>query len=1209
MPNYIVDPTLFYAEGATVDWAAGARRLGLQQIAGAVFTQPALQPVIELRWMLRGTMGFPTEPFRVWSRLHNTVGILEQPLNIQQRVLIFAGDVTAVFWSSGSMSHVTANVEAPGGGLVFAYAGAPLASNFVGFATVPAGSSVVVQLSAPLIEGLIFTQGITVNSVTGIEVGALSQAAGWNPIEHVGLPVKQADWSGIGKHGEPEGLTGAFTDAPSAAIQRLTRGAPPFGWAQNLAPGVPAPPWSAPDFAKLVTEVNANLLDELKAIVAGFVPNQQGAQKIDVPVPPPQNSSGQQMNTAGSTSRVAPLSMLLMAASTDPFLNLALGLGTAYPALPDGNLRYVPRFDYMITAHYERGLDGISGPADYAALVPTPGAALPPPPPANLVTPSLGMLRPFLSDGSWRASTRLSWDRPPDSQLFRTASLAVARAGITPHSTTDALMEKRDSGGYRVIAINNVRTDPPDPEAWRIHTVDHELAIPTNPGNMQVMYGAAIQDIYGQWTPWSATGTNIQQPVLEQVRIASITLNPTLPAIGTSCPASVDIEFLWDWRIRSPQQVSFVGYLFAAASTGDPSPSLAVPPGLPRSIGGGQPPFVLSFNGADTPAAVAGATVMALNEAGDAQVAFGTAQGNNRRFRVTLTGLSLDFGPTGHVGLALWAQGQEHIAPQRTSAWSDHPTVISTSDPRPPVMITNHVLLASLPDASGQSHAQLNWATQPNAGGYFVYEAAETSILRANDLHEATPSQTLDDRLLVLRNAFHANPSRIPFTRINSTLLQGTSTDVTLPRGSTSIHLYIVLGVSAGQVESEWPGGATPETCLMAIAAPHIMHPAPPTLEVSSYFDPSAMPPAYKAKITIATRPGPRPRKIDLHRVRVDDAAKELDTMGPPIVRLQPTAAGWNVTQDVDSNGLSFISNAVGQDAPTGSWRRVWYRATAWTDQDITRGGLPGRSPASNAAWVVLPPSDPPILSALAFGAGGNPADFIVEWTCASPRKKTPLGPHKIAVRAALAGAPAKTVPLFALDSTLDQVGLTAPVGVSGIWITSLSGITPVVYRALIRRAALTDTIKFAVRITDPLGRTGEQVATIASGPIDPAPDLSALTLTKIVGPPAGTLLSFSSSVPLVSPLDGPYVIRIVATFKKFVIFLPAPIRIIELPVGSIPTATHPHGPAPEIQIVRNAGPGPLHTYTVSCLGAVTGFDVKVSAHDGRFTEKTQVVS
>lgn len=1208
MPNYIVDPTLFHAEGAIVNWATAANRLGLQPLGSLAYQQPTLQPVIELRWMLRGTMGLPTEPFQVWARPHSLSGI-EQPLNIQQTTFLFAGDSTVVSWSNGSMSHVTADVQSAGGGFVLAYAGAPFSSDFVGFATVPTGLSVVVELSAPVIDCLVFTSGITVTSVTGIETGALSQAAGWKPIEIVGLPVKQADWNGIGKYGEPEGLTGAFTDAPSAAIQRLTRGAPPFGWAPNVAPGVPAPPWAAPDFAKLVLEVNANLLDELKAIVAGFAPNQQGAQTIDISVPPPENSSGQQMNVPGSTSQVAPLSMLLMAASTDPFLNLVLGFGTAYPATADANIRYVAGYDYMITAHYERGLDGASPPADYAAIIPAPGVALPPPPPANLVTPALGILRPLVTDGGWRASTRVSWDRSPYTQLFRTASFAAARAGLVPYLATAALMEQRDSGGFRPIAINNAVTDPPDPEAWRIHVVDRELAIPTNPGNMQLKYGAAIQDIYGQWTPWSAIDTTIQQPDLDQVRIAQITLYPTLPASGTICPSSLEIEFFWDWRIRSPQQISFVGYLYAASTAGDPPPSLVVPSGLPRSLGGAQPPFVLTFNGADTPATVAGVSVIALNEAGDAEVAFGAAQGSNRRYRVTLSGLSLDFGPTGHIGLALWAQGQEHIAPQRTSAWSDHPTVISTSDPRPPVVPTAHVLLASLPDASGQSHTQLSWSPQANAGGYFVYEAAETTILQANGLHEATPDQTLDDRLLVLRNAFHANPSRLPFTRINSTLLQGTSTDVTLPRGSTSIHLYIALGVSAGQVESDWPDGAKPEDSLMAIAAPHIMHPAPPTIEVTSFLDSSAMPPAYKANITIATRPGPRPRKIELHRVRADDAAKELDTMGPPILRLQPTAAGWNVTQTVDSNGLSFISTATGQDAPTGSWRRVWYRATAWTDLDITRGGLPGRSPASNAAWVVLPPSDPPILSALAFGGGPGPADFVVQWNCSSPIKKTPLGPHKIAVRAELAGAPAKTDPVFALDSTLDQLGTTAPAGVSGVWIVSAPGVSPVVYRALIKRAAITDIIKFAVRITDPIGRTGEQVATIASGPIDPAPDLSALTLNKIIGPPPRVLLSFASSVPLVAPLDGPYVIKVVATFKKVIIFLPAPTRIIQLAAGAIPTVAHPPGPAPSIEIIRDSGPGPLYTYTVSCLGAVTGFDVKITAPDGRTVEKTQVVS
>ena len=1214
MPNYIVDPTLFYAEGAVVNWSTAARRLGIQQPANLAYVAPAAQPVVQLRWMLRATaklssqtrMGLPTEPFMVWQRPHGLIE--EKPLVIEQRSLLFSNQV-AVRWTGHGMSHVTAVVNASGAGLLIAYAGAPALSSVVGFAIVPAGSGVSVSIAAPIIEGLLFSNNISVISVTGMESGPLAQASGWKLIERVGLPVKQADWNGIGKHGEPQGLTGAITDAPSAAIARLNRGAPPIGWAPDLAAGVPAPPWTAPDFAKLVDEVNVGALNDLKAIAANYPPNQQGAQKIAIHLPPPENSSGQQMSEGDSVSQVSPLALLLMAASTDPFLNLVLGFGTAYPYAPESNFRFTPRFDYMITAHYERGLDGVSGPADYAAIVPTPGTALAPPPPANLVTPALGILRPLATNGSWRATTRLSWDRTPLAQLFRTASFAAARAGITPHIGTAALMDKRDSGGFRTIAINDVVTDPPDPEHWRIHAVDRELSIPINPGSLQLKYGVAIQDIYGQWTPWSTADTSVHQPALDRVRIVKATLLPRVPASGTVCATSLEIEFLWDWRIRSLEQVTFVGNLYLAATTGSPPPSLSVPPGLARSIAGAQPAFVLNFNGADQPAAAAGVSIIALNEAGDAQVAFGAAQGHNRRIRVTLSGFSLDFGPTGHVGLALWTRGQEHVAPQRVGPWSEHPAVISSSDPRPPVVPVAHVLLGSLPDSSGQSHAKLGWTAQPNAGGYFVYEAAETTLLQANHLSEATPDQTLDDRLLILKNAFHANPSRLPFTRMNATLLQGTSTDVTMPRGSTSIHVYVVLAVSAGQVESDWPAGATPESALMAIAAPHVMRPAAPTIEVSSFFDPSSVPPAYKAKISIATRPGPRPRKIELHRVRVDDAAKEVDSMGPAILRLQPTAPSWTVTQAVDTHGLSFIATAIGQDTPSGSWRRVWYRATAWTGPDPTRGGLPGRSPASNAAWVVLPPSSPPVLSTLAFGGSPDPADVVVEWTCVSPRKKTPLGPHKIAVRAALPGAPPKTAALFALDSTLDQLGSTAPAGVSGVWIVSAPGASPVIYRALIHRVASTDVINFAVRITDPVGRMGEQLATVPGGPITPPPDLSALTLQKMVGSPPRVLLSFSTSVPLVAPLEGPYSIKVVATFRRPFFIFPAPVRTIQLSVGGIPTVMHPAGPAPDIQIARADGPGPIHSFTVSTLGAVVSFEVTVTAPDGSKIKKTQVVS
>jgi hypothetical protein len=1179
-----------------VDWSGVVRRLGQQSV-----DVQKMQKTVELRWMVSAVLGMPTEPFHVWARAHTTQGI-EQPLAFTTVRLLFLGGFTAVTWPSGSMSSVSVDVQAPTGGQILAFSGGPLFENIGTTVNLATGPSTA-NLSAPVIDGLLVSPGVTVTAVRGIETGVLSQAAGWRLIELVGIPVTLAAWNGIGKHGTPQGITGSLTDAPSAAVQRLTRGGPPFGWGPNLAAGVPAPPWAAPNFGALVTEVNANLLDRLRGIVAGFPPNQQAAQQVDVPLPPPKNSSGQQMTASGSTSKVPPLAITLMAASADPFLALVLGFGTAYPVT--GEFTEFTRFDFMITAHWEKGLDGASAPIDYAAIIPMPGPALPPPPPANMIADILGALRPLAPDGNWRASVRISWDRPPDLQLFRTASFAVARAGIAPAAAAVALLEPRPSGGLQPIGINHADS-PPDPEFWRLHAIDREVPIPANPGSRQDKYGAAIQDIYGQWTPWITVDRSVVQPDLEQVRIVSATLIPTAPSSGSVCPSTLQIEFLWDWRIRSPQLVRFVGRLYAAADHGSPPPSLAVPAGLDRSLGGGGTPLEVTFAG-DTPAGP-GMTIVGLNESGDQQVSFGSAQGGEtRRYRVTAPGFSLDFGVSGYIGLALWAQGQERIPPQRTSAWSDTPTVITAADPRPPVVPVEHVTLASLPDAAGECHARISWQPQSAAAGYFIYEADETRILIANGLAEPAPDQTLDARLKTLKDVFHGNPSRREFTRRNATLLQGTNTDVTLPRGSTSIHVYVVLGVSAGQVESGWPGGPKPEDALISVAAPHIMNPAPPMIDVQRVLDQAASPPAYKARINITTRPGPRPKKVELHRVRVDDAARELDTMGPPIVRIKASAGGWTVTQGVDRNAVSYIQSAQGFDAPPGSWRRVWYRATAWTEQDDTRGALPGRSPASNAAWVVIPPADAPTISPLSLGGGSGPADILIEWRSPAPLKTTPLGPHSMSVRSAVAAAPNGTAPLISLDKSLAQLDTSPPGTGSGVWILSAAP-TMTVYRALIRRAAVTDPVKFAVRITDPLGRTAEGLVTIASGPVDPAPDLTDLVVEKIPGPPTRTVLSFSSTVPLKAPLDGPYRVRVTA-FPLALPFppIPHPPLTLDLPVGSVPVAP-PAGLLP-IAMFRHPGSGPKFTYVAVCAVPVVKFVVRMTAPDGRFVERSQAVS
>jgi hypothetical protein len=1193
MPTYLVDPTKFFAEGALVSWPAAARRVGNPD------DQP-LGTVIELRWMLNAAMGLPTEPFGVWARPHSAP--IAQPLNYSERQLLFFGFVSLITWTQGSMSSVSVDVQAPSGGSISAFSGGPLLSNICVTLPLATGNSTV-ELTAHVIDGLLISPGVTVTGVRGIGTGGYANAAGWTPVELVGLPVNLATWGGIGKHGEPQGLVGSFTAAPNAAVQRLTRGAPPTGWGPNLSPGVAAPAWAPPVFPALVQEVNAELLDALRGIAQNFPPNQQAVQLVTVSLPPPENSSGQQMGGSGSTSQLSPLNMTYMAAASDPFFNLVLGFGTAYGLQQSGTVAVSGANvnDFMITAHWEKGLDGASAPLDYAAIVPIPTLAPAPPPPANMFTELLGSLRPLIVDGNWRTSVRLSWDRPPDMQLFRTAGFAAARASIAPAQPVVALMEPRPSGGLRPITINQA-ANPPDPEFWRLHAVDREAEIPSNPGTRQVKYGGAVQDIYGQWTPWVTVDQTLVEPELAPVQIAAATLLPTAPSSGSVCPTTLEMDFLWDWRIRTPAQVAFVGRMYAASSHGDPPPSVSVPTGLDRSLAGGGAALQVTFSG-DTPSA-AGTTIIPLTESGDDQASgFGPPQGSSaRRFRLTLSGLALDFGSTGFIGLALWAQGQEQIAPQRVSAWSTNPTVISTADPRPPVVPVDHVTLGSIPDASGCSHVRISWTQQPNAAGYFIYEATEAGILEANGLPEPAPSDTLDTRLQRVKQAFRTNPARRQFTRLNSTLLQTSSTDIALPRGSTGIHLYIVLGVSAGQVESKWPDGPTPDDSLIAIAAPHIMNPASPMIEVTRIFDQSTLPPVYRANILITTRPGPRPAKVEVHRVRVDDAARELDTMGPPIARVTASGGGWTVAQTPDVVYGPYISTVQGSDAPPGSWRRVWYRATAWTAQDDTRGALPGRSAASNAAWVVLPPADGPSISPLLMGGGSGPADVVVQWSSPAPVARTPLGSHDIAVRAELIGAPANTQPLLGLDSTLDQLGTSEPTTESGAWIVStVAGNTT--YRAIIRRAAITDALKFAVRITDPVGRTGTQLANIQAGPIVPPPDLENLQVQHVLSPPPGrALLTFTSSSPIQAPLDGPYVVRVTALPHIPPPIFPPPL-VIEMPLGSVPTRP-PVAPPPPISIMR-LGTGPVHTYEVGTQGNMAGFVVRITAPTGQSVQKS----
>ena len=1207
---YIVDTTKFQAEGAYLRWQLVARRLGMLDAV----SNRLMPSVLQLRWTLKPELGLPTEPFIVWRRNRK----LNQPKRIQAETSssgLFGQGVVVDL--KGSYTHVMLNVSG-GPGVVYGFVGSPWLTSIVAIAAVPAGANQAVSFTAPAIEGLMVSNSIVINSLSGVRADDLCADSGWEKFERVGLPVNKSDWAGqgIGDHGTKQGMFNALTDAESAALQRLERGAPPIGWAALIEAGLPAPAWSAPAGPVVLTELQKGLLDDLRGI-AGLPPASQAATKIDKSLPPPENSSGDQMSGPGTTSQVSPLCMTYMAAATDCFNCLGLGFGTAYTiAFGPDNQGNPLDYDYMVTARYEKGLSGADSALDYAVIVPSPEQAIGMPPPAAMAQQMMGNLRPFVSDGNWRASLRLSWDKPVPIPLFRPRSFALARSGIAPASPASLIMNLRSDGAPLPIAINYA-SGPTDPEPNRLSAVEREIPIPNDPGSRTLKYAAAQQDIYGQWSKWVALDATLTQPDVDDVRIVSGEfkfLSVPVPPLAR-CTANLVLEFLWDWRIRSPLVISFRGRLYPATYHGESPPDKTLPGGLQTRLGG---PLTITFtlrfdvltgSGAPTsswPGYLPGTHCLALNPAGDAQVAFGGAQGGEaRRYRVTIPGFELDFGPPGHIGLALWAQGQEAIAPQRLGGWSTEPSMIAASDPRPPLIVADIVALSSLPDAAGESHAVLNWSGSAGADGYFIYESTETKLLQAAGEADPDPAKTLSQRLTRLRQIFDAQPARMraEFTRRNSRLIKASSADVTLPRGSTVIHLYIVLGVSAGQVEAQWPDAST---SLYAFAVPRVPKPAAPTLEATSVLDKSVTPPVFRVQLRIATRKGPRVRRLHLHRVRVDDAAKELDTMGPPLLTVEPSTVGWSVAQTSDALGM-HIASASGTDTPAGSWKRVWYRVAAWSDADLLRGTLGARSPASTAAWVVVPPSTPPDLSAIAMQwPGGDMADVLLKWTSAAPVPKTPIGHHTLSIRARRVGAPQEEPALLAFEGPLSQLPLAQPATGSGAWREGAA--KPAQYCMLICRADVNDAVEISVRITDPIGRSTETLATIKAGALLPDPVITNPVLTLTAQPP-GAQLNWSSSTPL-NP--GVYILRVTVARPPrrvgFRFFALPPISL-QMALSDVPLDEP--GPVPAgvdpLRVRRMRGAGPNFSYYVYVRIAFTQITVRLTAPDGRVAQIVQL--
>lgn len=1121
----IYDPTVLKAQGALVDFTALLRQLG-HSAAGAIGDRKLRR--LLLRWQTNPGVGLPTEPFKVWRRPAMPVGQLH-PVGFEVLPIPFY----TVIQFDTPLAAVGIRLESSVGGTMMAavLAGPPTLDGVLSLQTwtVTAGGGRDVELHAPLITGLMLFNVTSHTDPLGLTIEESEKAQGWELVETVGLPVDEGDWSSLGQnHGVKQGLVTNVLPAPDAAVDRYKRGINPFGWWPVLPDATPAPQWKLPDPIGMVKEAELELLPMLKS-AAALPPDQQAGKLFNFTIDPPQNPAGDTMPASNpGTAQLSPVGLLGMAVSTDPLQSVVLGYGTGYddedmPQVTFGKFSVFgdstrSDWDWMITGLWEKGLDGQSNPVEYAAFVPRPALGIPAPAPADFEVQVQANLRPPVADMDWFASIRASWERFPQTELATVASFAAARKVQGSGAPALALLaEHAIAGGHN--PIGNAR-NAKDPEPTRQSATDGSLTVPNDPGSVPMVYAAATQNIFGLWSPWVAQPILVGQPGLTPVQFLAADLLATDPGSGSVCPATLTFDVSIDWRVRRPQRVDISGRLFASASRHQAPPATSPAMGVQKTLGGPLVPMQIVFAG-DVPS-VAGGSVQALNADGTAVVTPGAAgQGTTRRYRVSVPGFSLDYAATPHVGINLRARPVERIAPNRLGPWApvdQFPRVAYASDPRAVPTAVDIVQLASLPDAAGECHVHLEWGGIAGAIGYAVYTSTETRLHASHTgLAPPGPTRTLSQRLTTLKQAFAADPIRRDFTRVNADLIPGTSLDVAMPRGSQDIHLYIVLPVMAGGKEGPWPSGPDADDALIAYVAPRVAVPAPPTIEVQQVSDKPPAAPDYRARVRVGTRPGAgaAPKRVDLYRVRVDDAARAVDTMGPPIASITASGGGWTVA------GTGLIESVIGDDRPAGSWRQVWYRAVAWSEDDPQRGLLKGRSLPSPAVCVLVPPAGPPDLSALSMSwPGGDPAAVLVTFTSNAPLAPTPVGPHVLTVEASVAGAAA----LVSTSGPLGAVATVAPVTGSGL--SRVDG-NPQTYRLLLRRASVNDAVSVIVRLTDPLGRVSERTLAVPAGSAVPMPSLSPISGAVISA--SVKAYAFSTDAPD-SNAAGPFRIRIELT-------------------------------------------------------------------------------
>ncbi|MDY0907865.1 hypothetical protein [Microbacterium sp. CFBP9034] len=1218
----IADPFRMRAQAVEIDWTRVARER--EQLLGERVDWERLKRRwgdVRVVWACSAELGVPHGPFMVWRR---PVSQRRKPEPVDAEVT-GAADGLRLTWGGVDAGRVVVHClpsdPAQPVGLFLYRVGEDGLVGSVGAGAVRVAAGATAQLDVRTGGA---TWAVLVNghspSVAITTLHDIVNADDWEPLELVGLPVD-------GPLGDYDTSDQGRVDAPErpfdAAIRRLMRGAPPLGWDGLTPAGVQAPPWEEPDPPSLVEEVRKFVFPAVEALYDPGLPEfgQMQAQAWTPTTAPHVDETS--TSSLDANADVRPWAVLGLTAQVDPFLNLATGFGSVYTVEPfgDDNEIAIGGDELLITAKYAnvlapgeqviegQPLPGGMGSAEFAAYAPRGARLTQVPAPAQLTAARAGLVEPRQPDEAWGESIRLSYRRALASAMLGTPTQQAAIVSDAGAPTAEAIIERRDPQGGRTVAIS---PDAPkgEPGFDRSSLMHAPAVIPLGSGGRAVRYGLAVADVFGVWSPWRDVAHTGGEPAPELPAIVTAKLD-TRYAGSTAAPTTLEVDIATEWTQRRPSRID-VRVVFHPLAPPPATPPVLAPTG-PAPAGGFVRDLAITFAG-DTPTGV-GCTVVELNEEGTAPLGGAPRGSGARRYRLTATVPTLDFATVRRWGAALWTRRHLLVGPTptpfgaRTDVQAASPVPVH---PLPPPLLPD-VPLASLPDASGCSHASVSWSLPAGADARtaVVWECAETALRQTAGLEpQADPTDSPSERLVAARAAYDAltpDRQRGAFRRIAEVDAAHRTTDVTLPRGSTDIHFFAVTIVSSTAIESPWPqgtGGTQPHEHLRAVIAPRLSRPEPPVVRSS----PVATGGGVQTLLRLEAASSLPVEAFRLLRTRSDRAALRADTMGPPFdeVVAQVKLDGATPVRDAVTGHLVY--EAQWQGALPPAWTPWLVRAVAVPQAVEPQRAVRGlHSSASDVVSVLAAPDTPPVLEDLVPAeTDAAHTGLVVRTATTAPVAAGALGEHMI--RARISGAGPSPIDIGPVSlASLAETPLTTPPGGSAVIERGVRSAGRSPLALWFTRADAAASVTVDLTITDPRGRTTTRSTTIPGWTPPPPPPAATLDLLGIT---PRTLAGVVVVVATDAALDQPYRLRVTGARGRgrgpFRLPRPVfpPLRGLraEVDLAAVPTAPRPPLVEGTISFRRVRRPGRFTGSTVEIgvpLGAPVSVVVTLIAPDG----------